>query len=438
MVPSRPLGLSTVDYLSKLNGCVADKRDKRKFDKFVSGSSDAVSLVTERVIRRRRKVSPQAVMTRDQLEDKYTRLRQKAALSPSEETAPFSPSLRKKVLSANKNLGGGATAVGLSRSPSWTGAGAGKGGASAPRSPQFTAAAVAVAAVPPMSPPGRFSKSPPSFTSPAFGPSPLQPKTSREKCPSTEGREAARQRARAKAAASYSVKRGLDLLSSSLGCDSVPALDQIRESAAIARLVNDKLLDKMMGSVKKQWQNKCFSFCRLVVWEHGESKVTEVASVTLPYLFWSSGKNMECKDGRKLIGVDVELVVSATKTSAQSFPLCDHHSERAVIMYISRNLMSYLPKLKYTSEHTVGVLIGTKFSSCSHCARTLGRGDKQGRVAHALQEIIKKAMPSVKTPHVIIGHQGMEHYHRDTRDENSTPTIELYPTQSLVKKDFGF
>ena len=188
-----------------------------------------------------------------------------------------------------------------------------------------------------------------------------------------------------------------------------------------------------MSSVSAAHASKCFSVVQIYVSEIVDITIRQVAKVSLPQIFWSSRKDTECEDGTALVGVDLDLLVSATKTKARSFPLCDHHSERAAIIHVQKNLTTKLAGMTLSSNHVVTVMVGTKYSSCRNCARTFGRGDRQGRVANALQRQIMTSFGKENVPHVLIVHQGMKRY---STKAPGLPVAETFPSDSLVMQEW--
>ena len=278
--------------------------------------------------------------------------------------------------------------------------------------------------------------------SPIDGPSPSRKVGGKRKRrhPNTVDREASRQSAlRALVTKRENQRKRLNFSDLAIK-RQMDLFESLKENEPLKSLVSSNLLkERLSHATRKSTLRKCFSVCQVVLFEKEASgEIRTIRTIILPETSWSSYRDRHKNDTLRLIGVRKKNMRSVTKKKTGTFPLLDHHSERAYLQFLIRNLQGIVKKLsrgiELSSKHIVQINILTSYSSCHHCASIFGVGERVTRVTDALRESLLKGDFIVKgnAPHVSLVHKGKGHYHPSTRG-GSTPTVsEFFCSSSML------
>lgn len=256
-----------------------------------------------------------------------------------------------------------------------------------------------------------------------FGPSPLRRTTSiKTTAPTTAQREEERIQIR--------LQRG------SLKPNSIE--HQVQEKAEAIYTEMKRVFQARMEKVPEALIKKCYSICNITVYQRErDGTLIEQRSRTLAKTFWSSKKTASLTDGSPIVGIVEQWIRSATR-SGRSFALMDHHAERALLMQVFFKMRSILSDLgvidSLTERHVIVINILTKLSSCPHCARTFGLESRMTRIADGMAQRIKDI--AFTQPYVVVLHQGVSPYHKQSRTKKEPVVREYYPSSSVLNVDY--
>lgn len=198
------------------------------------------------------------------------------------------------------------------------------------------------------------------------------------------------------------------------------------QNSQLTEMIMSDILAKRSKKLPEIEQKKCFTACGYVVFELDSGGVAyEKSSSIINKTFWSSAMSKKTVKGAEFIGVDKPAI--AEVLGRVPHPLSDHHSERAALMWIDRNITNLLPAdLEITDKTVILFNFYTSKSSCPRCARLFGgSGDGSTRVSDALRGKISK------NPHVVCVLQGAEPYSAVSKSAKTDAKPEFYCSQSL-------
>jgi hypothetical protein len=212
---------------------------------------------------------------------------------------------------------------------------------------------------------------------------------------------------------------------------------QLETNSHLRTLIEQDVLSQRVKPLDKSLLKKCFTVSQVVVYEKILNLLHVVGSETIQETFWSSCKTVE-QDDSSFIGVDKSAIRSASGRK-NVFPLQDHHSERACIMWLNEAIGDIFERILGGSSpllkrYVVHINLLTKFSSCRSCAIIFGSEENFSRIPDLFQkEIAKHLKLNIENaPDVTIVHQGLRHYHHETRHK----TKEEPPPEFFCSKSF--
>jgi hypothetical protein len=213
---------------------------------------------------------------------------------------------------------------------------------------------------------------------------------------------------------------------------------QLETNQYLRALIDHDILAARMKSLEKAQMKKCFTVVQIVVYEKIINVLHALGFETVQDTFWSSCKTIEQEDAA-FVGVDKATIRSASGRK-DVFPLQDHHSERASVMWLSKEIGYIFKRIlggsaPGVSRYVVHINLLTKFSSCRSCAIIFGFEDNFSRIPDLFQKVIAEEliMPIEQAPDVTIVHQGLKHYHHETRHKTQEmPLPEFFCSKSFL------